>query len=226
MPTKNSIKTYVEDGYYHLYNRGVEKRSIFLDEQDYGVFLDYLEEYLSPKNEKGLSKALTRPNISARERQLVLRALQLQNYSSDILLLAFCLKPNHFHFFVKQRTEYAIDRFMSSLGSRYTTYFNRKYKRIGALYQGVYKAVLIDDEAQYLHISRYIHKQALPPFVPNSQDDRISSYPEYLGKRKTQWVHPEEILSFFSKSDPLFTYKRFVAEYDPLENIEESESLI
>ena len=55
MPARNSIKQYIENGYYHIYNRGVEKRLIFLDEQDYSVFLSYLKEYLLPKNESELS---------------------------------------------------------------------------------------------------------------------------------------------------------------------------
>jgi putative transposase len=68
MPSKNSIKSYVENGYYHLYNRGVEKRIIFLDQQDYGVFLSYLKEYLVPKNEKELHEKLSNPNTSYKEK--------------------------------------------------------------------------------------------------------------------------------------------------------------
>jgi putative transposase len=226
MPTRNSVKIYVEDGYYHLYNRGVEKRLIFLDMQDYGVFLSNLKEYLSPKDTKGLLKTISNTKITARERDKASKSLQLKNYSSEIMMLAFCLRPNHFHFFVKQSSEDAIDRFMSSMCTRYTNYFNRKYKRVGALYQGVYKAVLIDDESQYLHISRYIHKQAMNASVKGENEDRLSSYPEYLGIRKTDWVHPEEILSFFSPTDPSSTYERFVAEYNPLDDLDDAGSLI
>jgi putative transposase len=226
MPARNAIKIYVEDGYYHLYNRGVERRQIFLDAQDYDVFLGYLAEYLSYKDEKRLSKALASDNLSSIERQKLNRKLQIGNYSSKITLLAFCLKPNHFHLFVKQSTSDAINRFMRSLSTRYSTYFNRKYKRGGALYQGVYKAVLIDDEAQYLHISRYIHKQAIRSSLVDDTEERLSSYPEYLGIRKTPWIHTEEILSFFSKTEPSLTYKRFVEEYDPLEELEEIEPII
>jgi putative transposase len=226
MPTKNSNKIYVEGGYYHLYNRGVEKRNIFQDAQDYEVFLGYLKEYLCEKNENELNKKLSNPGLSSRERQKVLQSIQLRNYSTDIRILAYCLKPNHFHFFVKQSTSDAIDRFMSSLSTRYTNYFNRKYKRVGALYQGVYKAVLIDDEAQYLHISRYIHKQALSTDSAAFSSDKRSSYPEYLGIRKTDWIHPEEILCFFSPDDPKFTYEKFVAEYEPLDDMEDSASII
>jgi putative transposase len=216
MPARNAIKTYVEGGYYHLYNRGVEKRLIFLDAQ----------EYLSPKNERDLERALENAGISPKERKSLLRSLQLRNYSADITLLAFCLRPNHFHFFIKQNRTVAIDDFMHSLCSRYSAFFNRKYQRSGTLYQGVYKAVLIEDEAQYLHISRYIHKQAISAAGYDSRSDERSSYPEYLEVRKTAWIHPEEILAFFSPEDPQFSYERFVAEYNPLDDLEDSASVI
>jgi hypothetical protein len=52
MPAKNRIKEYFENSYYHLYNRGVDKRPIFTEQQDYAVFLSYLKTYLVPKNPK------------------------------------------------------------------------------------------------------------------------------------------------------------------------------
>lgn len=204
MPAKNSIKTYVENGYYHLYNRGVEKRSIFLDQQDYSVFLGYLSEYLLPKDEKALYQQLSNSNISPKEKAKTLSLLRLNNFNQEIALLAYCLMPNHFHFLVKQKSKGAIDTFMNSLGTRYTMYFNLKYQRVGSLYQGVYKAVLVSTEEQFLYVSKYIHKQALP-YQP-------SSYLDYIEKRKTLWVHPEEILAHFSKTNPSLSYENFIAE--------------
>jgi putative transposase len=222
MPAKNSSKVYVEGGYYHIYNRGVEKRNIFLDTRDYAVFIEYLKEYLSPKDGKTLLKLATDPKTSSREKVRITRSICLKNYSSEITLLAYCLMPNHFHLFLKQSPADAIDRLMSSLGSRYTIYFNRSHNRVGALYQGVYKAVLMTDEAQYLHITRYIHQQALAK-GPEGEQGFPSSYPEYLGLRKTDWVHPEEILSSFSKTNPSFSYKSFVSEYNPIFKVSEQE---
>ena len=98
-------------------------------------------------------------------------------------------------------------------------YFNKKYKRVGSLYQGVYKAVLVDNEQQFLHLSRYIHKQALASQgqALRSYGEQPSSYPEYLGLRKTEWVHPEEILSYFSKVNPSLSYEEFVKQEDDFE---------
>lgn len=213
MPAKNSIKAYLENGYYHIYNRGVEKRIIFLDQQDYGVFLSYLKEYLLPKNEKELYEKLSDPNISSKEKYKTIKLLHLNNFSDEITLLAYCLMPNHFHLFVKQKSANAIDKFMNSLATRYTMYFNSKYKRVGSLYQAVYKGVLISTEAQFLHLSRYIHKQALK--------NQPCSYPEYLGLRQTSWIKPDEILSFFSKTNPSLSYQNFVEQYQESRNLDD-----
>lgn len=202
MPAKNRIKYYVKDGYYHIYNRGTEKRKIFQDTQDYNVFLAYLKEYLLPKDRNELLKKLAKPAISNIERESILRELRLNNFAEEITLLSYCLMPNHFHFFIQQKNSNSMDKFMNSLGTRYTMYFNKKYKRVGSLYQGVYKAVLLETETQFLHLSRYIHKQALP--------HQPSSYSNFIGKEKMTWIHPKEILSYFSKNNPRLSYENFM----------------
>jgi putative transposase len=218
MPAKNAQKIYIEDGYYHVYNRGVEKRDIFLNLQDYAVFIKYLTEYLSPRNEKARFDEINDPNLSWKERARMVRNMSLSNFNSEITLMAYCLMPNHFHLFLKQSKANALDRFMSSLGTRYTMYFNRTHNRVGKLYQGVYKAVLMTDESQFLHITRYIHRQALVKSSGNGEGFP-SSYPDYVGLKKTEWVHPEEILGYFSKTDFKFSYESFVKEYNPLFDI-------
>lgn len=216
MPARNSIKQYAENGYYHLYNRGVEKRLIFLDQQDYLVFLNYLKEYLLPKDEKGLRDQLSNSNTSYKEKDKILKLLRLNNFYEEIILLAYCLMPNHFHFFIKQKSPQSIDKFMQSLSTRYIMYFNRKYNRVGSLFQGVYKAVLVTHHEQFIYLSKYIHKQALRSQGETLQgwQDQPSSYPEYLGKRETEWVHPEEVLSYFSKTNPRLSYQAFVEEIE------------
>lgn len=213
MPARNSIKQYTENGYYHIYNRGVEKRQIFLDEQDYAVFLSYLKDYLTPKNEKDLMEKLFDPNTSYKEKDKLIKLLRLNNFFEEITLVAYCLMPNHFHFFVKQKSSNSIDKFIQSIATRYTMYFNRKYKRVGSLFQGVYKAVIVTSEAQFIYLTKYIHKQALA-LQGETLQDQPSSYPEYLGLRTTSWVHPEEVLGYFSKTNPKLSYKSFVEEQD------------
>lgn len=208
MPAKNRVKQYTEEGYYHLYNRGVEKRLIFQDQQDYSVFLSYLKEYLLPKDVENLQAKLTDPFLSPAERDKIKSLLRMNNFADEIALVAYCLMPNHFHFLVKQKSASAIDKFMNSLSTRYTMYFNKRYRRVGSLYQGVYKAILIQSEVQFLHLTRYIHKQALsiPSLFGSGQP---SSYHQYIGKQKTDWVKPEDALTYFSTTTPSLTYKAF-----------------
>ncbi len=215
MPARNSIKQYLDNGYYHIYNRGVEKRTIFLDQQDYAVFLNYLKEYLLPKDEKSLTERFSSPDTSYKEKDKILKLLRLNNFADEITFLAYCLMPNHFHFFVKQKSAQSIDKFMQSLATRYVMYFNRKYKRVGSLSQGVYKAVLLTHDEQFIYLSKYIHKQALALQGETLQGwEQPSSYSEYLGKRKTAWVHPEEVLSYFSETNLKLSYQAFVEEIE------------
>jgi putative transposase len=217
MPARNAIKYYVENGYYHVYNRGVNKNEIFSDSRDFAVFLKYVKQYLTPKDERLTQQLLNNTYVSSAERRRIAGGLALQNFSQDIILLAYCLMPNHFHFFLKQKCLNAMNLFMKSLTLRYAMYFNRQHQRSGPLFQGVYKAILLTDKAHYLHLSRYIHKQALAD--PASNLDFPSSYREYLGLRKSEWVHPEEILTFFPNSNPTLSYQAFVTEYNPIYDI-------
>ncbi len=225
MAAKNSIKQYVENGYYHIYNRGVEKRLIFQDTQDYAVALSYLKEYLSPKNEKELQERLSNLNTSYKEKDKILKALRMNNFYGEITLLAYCLMPNHFHFFIKQKSALSIDKFMQSFTTRYTMYFNRKYKRVGALFQAVYKAVSVETELQFIYLSKYIHKQALASqgeSLRGWEEKQPCSFSDYLGLRKTSWVEPQEVLNYFSKTNPSLSYKNFVLEqnnYEAIQNL-------
>jgi putative transposase len=194
---------------------------IFTDARDYAVFLSYLKEYLSPKDNKALLKQLDDSQTPAKDKLKLSRGLCRNNFSNEIRLMAYGLMPNHFHLFVKQTNQNAINRFMASICTRYSVYFNRSHNRVGRLFQGVYKAILLTDEAHYLHISRYIHKQVLK--AQEEIPETTSSYPEYLGRRKTDWVHPEELLSFFSETIPQLSYERFVSDHNPLYEIAEKE---
>ena len=143
MPAKNSIKTYIENGFYHVYNRGVEKRNIFLDEQDYRVFLSDLKIYLTPSVEV-IDAINKNTNLDNEDKNTKIHRLnELKNYSEKINLICYVLMPNHFHLELQQIGKKDIGNFMQSLITKYTVYFNKKYKRVGSLFQGRYKAVLI-----------------------------------------------------------------------------------
>lgn len=218
MPAKNVTKQYLENAYYHIYNRGVEKRTIFQDHQDYLVFISYLKEYLLPKDETGLRAKYDLRTTTPAERDKISKLLKMNNFSDEITLVAYCLMPNHFHFLIKQKSAGAIDKFMNSLSTRYVMYFNRKYNRVGPLYQDVYKAVLVETDAQLLHLTRYIHRQAIEK-ASLTGGGQPSSYLIYAGSQTSNWVEPKEVLSYFSNNNPKLSYKSFVDENDDIDFI-------
>ncbi|OGE00224.1 hypothetical protein A3J17_03730 [Candidatus Curtissbacteria bacterium RIFCSPLOWO2_02_FULL_40_11] len=209
MPSKNVIKQYVEDGFYHIYNRGVEKRVIFENNQDYKVFLNYLKIYLLPPTEPKERK------ITIKNYTFIAPGKPLKNYNEKIDLLAYCLMPNHFHLLIKQKGKMTIEKFMRSLSTKYSTYFNKKYDRVGSLFQGPYKAVLVNNDEQLLHLSRYIH---LNPVKDSPLHMAYSSYADYLDLRQTSWVNKKTILSFFKSTqnkhhNGTLSYQIFVEDY-------------
>ncbi|MEK7525389.1 MAG: transposase [Patescibacteria group bacterium] len=196
MPHKNTIRYYEPDGYYHVYNRGVEKRKIFLDKNDYSRFVDILEGYLAPKPPP--------------TKQLVRNTPYWRSLldEGEITLLCYCLMPNHFHLLLRQKSENGVTKFMRRISNAYVRHFNKKYARVGALFQGKFKAVRIDNEAYLLHLSRYIHlnRQEVGPL----DNYPYSSYPNFIGKIESEWLNPNEILTYFSTTNHKLTYKNFV----------------
>lgn len=146
MPSKHSVRLYTENGIYHVYNRGVEKRTIFEVEQDYRVFLSYLKRYLTKPPKIAPDEVGPRWN---------------KDIYKEIQLLSYCLMPNHFHLLIKQLTQTALTTFMRCITNAYTRYFNTKYKRVGPLFQGKFKAALAETEPYVLHLTRYIHTNPL-----------------------------------------------------------------
>lgn len=194
MPSRNIYKEYVSESYYHIYNRGVNKESIFLDEQDYVVFLGLLKRYLSAEIEKTTRRTL------------------YQNYYDEVELLAFCLMKNHFHLCIYQLNPDGISKIMKSVSVAYSMYFNKRYKRIGPVFQQRYRAVRITDDSQLLHISRYIHM--------NPQSYRTfkwSSLPYFTKQRTATWVRPDRLLSMFEGIDYLSFLKEYESRRDELE---------
>ncbi len=201
MPAKNKIKEYHENGYYHLYNRGVEKRVIFADKQDESVFLSYLKEYLSPKDPDKLLQIMDDATSTPQQKADAKKLIRMNNFSDQLDLLAYCLMPNHFHLLVKQTVSRTIEMFMRSLCTRYVQYFNhRNNHRVGPLFQDAYKAVLVESPEHLLHLSRYIHLNPHQKGQSLKECPQPSSYLNYLGVISQGWVKPQETLSYFAKS--------------------------
>ncbi len=199
MPSRNTVKQFDTDAYYHVYNRGVEKRQIFLDDEDYAAFANLCKRHVGPE-----------PTFDNRGREY-------QWLGDQIEVVAFCLMPNHFHMLVYQSELDAMTAMMRAVCSSYTTYFNSKYDRVGSLFQGIYKASRITREEYLAHITRYIHLN------PVDYDTwRWSSVGVYLGRHTIDWIHPERVMDLTPAG--CHRYRGFLEDYVDyrahLENIE------
>lgn len=217
MPAKNILKIYAPDSYYHVYNRGVDKRTIFQDDLDYRTFLHLLKLYLSA--EKKPDSALTRTDL--------VRPRPVQPINDEVKLVSYCLMPNHFHLLVKQRTETGMTKLLRRVATTYSVYFNTRYSRSGTLFQGRYRAVLVNSEEQLLHLSRYIHLNPAELTRTDLVNYAYSSYPYYLGKKHADWLNLTPVLSYFHSAAKdinlkgINSYRSFVEDYkeDPSEII-------
>lgn len=192
MSSRNRIKIYIPEAYYHIYNRGVERRIIFQDDDDYRVFLNLLKRYLD--NEPASDR-------SGREYDWLHKRLEL---------LGYCLQPNHYHLMVYVHDAQAMTRLFRGVNTAYTKYFNKKNDRIGPLFQDRYKASHILNDAYLVHISRYVH---LNP--KNWRDWPYSSLPYYLGQKNAGWVRPQRLLDLFEGDN----YLNFIEDYQDAKKV-------
>ncbi len=202
MPSKYVVRNFTEDSYYHVFNRGVEKRNIFLDSKDYRFFQTYLFIYLHP-----LDQVLKKyPDLPLR--------LYSKNLSEEVKLTAYCLMPNHFHLLLKQKTKNGISKLMKQIANAYTLYFNQKYEREGGLMQGRYKAVPVIKSNLLTHIVRYIHLNPVASNLTKALDSyQWSSYSDYLGKETDLPCSKSEILSCFSSLESFEKFHQDQIDY-------------
>jgi putative transposase len=173
----------VTEEYYHIFNRGVDKRSIFLDKYDYDRFL--LSMYFLNSKEDGLMdkwRNLKKSNPKAKPSEF--RQIQPEDRLVDIS--CFCQNDNHYHQIMKQLQDRGIQIFMHRLGTSYTMYFNKKYKRTGSLFQGVFKSVHISTNEQLLYLSAYVNKNHFIHGYKEGNNWKYCSLPDYLDKNKSE----------------------------------------
>jgi REP element-mobilizing transposase RayT len=189
---------FVEDEYYHIYNRGVDKRSIFLDEDDVQRFYTSVKEF-----------NVLEPIGSIYENSF---AKKLGSWTSKpvsdslVNLTAHCVNPNHFHLLLKQETEKGIEKFMHRIGTGYTKYFNSKYKRSGALFQGRFKSVHVDSNEYLLHVSAYINL--------NDRVHQLGSPTSKLVRSRSSWrEYTDERCKGICEKDIVLKQFKSIGEY-------------
>ena len=121
-----SLRT-IEIGYYHVINRGVEKRKVFLDSADHHKFMSLIEEFKLDHN---------------------------------FVIHAFCLMANHYHLLIEVKQK-NLSTIMHKINSRYSNYFNKKYNRVGHLWQGRFKSWYVKDQRYLTNLTKYIEQNPI-----------------------------------------------------------------
>ncbi|MDO8183845.1 MAG: transposase [bacterium] len=143
--------------YYHLVNRGVGKKNIFINTADYARFLFLILYCQSPVSFTNIGHHTSKfKNTNTFRISLTTETKVISNRYVE--LVSFCLMPNHFHLLIKEEQEGGISCYMQRIQNAYTKYFNTKNKITGHLFQGPFRAVHIEDNEQLLYLSAYIHK--------------------------------------------------------------------
>jgi REP element-mobilizing transposase RayT len=155
--------------------------------------------------------------LNDRDKQKFLEYLGKANERFSVIIHTYCLMSNHFHLLV-QTPEPNLSRAMQWINVSYATYFNRKRGRCGHLFQGRFKAILIDADGYLKHLSRYIHVNPVrAKIVSTPSKYQWSSYSAYIGKEKApQFLKTDWLLSHFGKSkkEAKRNYKAFVERAD------------
>lgn len=157
--------------FYHVVNRGVDQRIIFLDTQDHLRFVHDLFEFNNQQWVNTTTRFFKPPHSVERHAQTRSpRALIVDIH-------AFCLMPNHYHLLLSPRVEGGVSLFMKKLNMGYAKYFNERYDRKGALFQGKFKRVLVQRESHFAHLPLYIHLNPLDLIAPAWRQGTVPNPP-------------------------------------------------
>ena len=186
---------------YHIFNRGVEKRSIFKEERDMWRFLQGMFLFNDEKSSQGVLYEIEKTNQGNINFKLLKEFVDdnQEERKPLVKIMADCLMPNHYHLLVQEIRENGITMFMHKLGTGYVSYFNQKYNRVGGLFQGRFRAVEIKDDIQLQYILAYINiinpGQLIEPELKENgvmdvekvfnfaKNYSFSTNPDYLGLR-------------------------------------------
>ena len=138
----------------------------------------------------------------------------------DITVVAYCLMPNHYHFLLRQDGEHTIGKFIQGIFNSYTKAFNKAFNRKGTLFEGPFKALLVEKETHLLHLCRYIHRNPLEAGLVTSLDDwPYSNYLEWVGRRSGNLYDEKFVQNHFVTSDE---YESFVLDYFPSKSVNQT----
>jgi REP element-mobilizing transposase RayT len=170
--------TWQKGMYYHIYNRGVSKVTIFHEETNFLFTIRKIKEYCQANN---------------------------------ISMIAYCLMPNHYHFLVRQDGEEPAGILPQFVFNSYTKAYNKKYETSGTLFEGRFRAKVIQTKSHLLHLCRYIHGNPVKDgLVADPADWTYSNYLDWIGERDGKLVDRDFIENQFGNAEE---YKKFLFEY-------------
>lgn len=219
---------------YPIINRGVDKRAIFQEENDYYrfIFQAYSANFGSPGRNLGKDKIIQAAKALLKGDEITEGLIQ-KEHPPLVYILNFSLMPDHIHFTLAQRADQGITKFMQKLTCAFACYFNAKYERSGTLFQGRFKAISIKNKFHLDVVTRYINVNSLDIFQKDWKEKGLencqeateflkkyqwSSYPDFIGIRHSHFLSPREILRMFYgefTSESEQKYQEFIKEYLP-----------
>lgn len=198
-------------GYYHVFNKTIDDRQIFVNGVNTQLFLDIIRFYRAEIRNISFSQYLHLPE----EIQNILNKKITSKKYHRVKILCYSLMPNHFHFLLKQTKENGIQSFMANIANSFTRFLNTKSKRTGPFFLPRFKAVVIHNHEQLIHTSRYIHLNHYSSGILRTIEDidmsSQCSYSDYVKKRKSTIADTNFILGLFNNDRKL--YKKFTEDH-------------
>lgn len=200
---------FVDNAYYHIYNRGNNKQKIFQDKQDYEYFLKLI--------------FLANSELKFRLSFIDFDFSEAEKGEDIVGIGAYCLMPNHFHILITQLQENGISKFMHKVSSSYSHYYNKKYDRVGFLFQNKFKSEYVDNDIYLKYLFSYIHLNPVKliqsdwkekgiknkiQVVSFLKDYKYSSFDDYLGLKRIE----NRIINRKAFPDYFSTKKDFIEE--------------
>lgn len=192
----------VKDEMYHICSKSIADFKIFNCEDDYERIKDEFLFYSAGKPVCSFYSFRELNKIS----ELRLRS---ENESNKIVnIVAYCIMPTHIHLILKEKQENGISAFMGAVLKSYSRYFNNKHKRKGPLWESRFTNVLIKNDEQFVHVTRYVHLNPVTAYLVNNPVNwKHSSFREYVNLIKEE----DRICRFSEYLDmDAFAYRKFV----------------
>lgn len=195
---------------YHVFNRSIAKTDIFSRKINLRWAMAILDYYRFTQRLR-LSKFRT---LTSELKSNYLDSIEIDKPLVEIY--AFALMPNHYHFLLKQIQDKGITTFISNFQNSFAKIFNLKNNRNGALFQNAFKAKRIEDDEQFMHVSRYVHLNPVTAFLIEFKDLATyewTSFPVYSGTKEVPFINSTVLLKMLGSKDKYIKFVSDQADY-------------